>query len=187
MRRILISGLPELFLLALAFMLGDGGRFAAIMAAALLHELGHIIAAALLGTGLRFCRTEVSGISLKYDFSTVSPLREAAVCLAGPALGIAVFLISYRNGSTAYFAGASAALAIFNLLPISYLDGGCALSAILSAILPPDTVWRICRVLSLFFTAVLWCASVFLMLRTKGDLSVMAVSIYILYRLFSEG
>lgn len=186
MRKLLISGLPELFLLTLAFMLGDGGRFSSILAAALFHELGHIIAAFLLGAGLKLCRTEISGVSLKYDFSSISPLREAAVCLAGPAAGIAIFLISYKNGSTAYFAGASAALSLFNLLPISYLDGGCALSAFLSMMLSPDTVWRITRTLSSVITILLWCAAVLLMFRTKGDISVAAVSIYLLYRLFSD-
>ena len=187
MTRLLISGIPELFLLSLAFMLGDSGRFSAILAAALVHELGHVIVATLLGAGLKLYRTEISGVSLKYDFTRISPLREAAVCLAGPALGIAVFLISYRNGSTSHFAGASAALSLFNLLPVSYLDGGCPLSAALSMILSPDTVWRISRILSVLFTVLLWCAAVFLMLRTNGDISAFAVSIYLLYRLFSEG
>lgn len=172
--------------MSLAFMLGDGGRFSAILAAALVHELGHAVAAAILGAGLKLCRTEISGISLKYDFTRVSPLREAAVCLAGPAVGIAIFIIGYRNGSTSYFAGASAVLSLFNLLPISYLDGGCALSAVLSMLLSPDTVWHITRALSIMFTVLLWCAAVFLMLRTNGDISVTAVSIYLLYRLFSE-
>lgn len=186
MKGLLLSGIPELFLLSLAFILGDGGRCAAILAAALIHEFGHIIAAILLGVKLRLCRTGLSGISFRYDFSLTSPAREIAVCLAGPLSGIAVLYICYIRGTVSYFAGASAALSLFNLLPISYLDGGCALSAFLSLFLSPDTVWRICRVLSVSFTLVLWCAAVFLMLRIGGDISVMTAAVYLLYRLFSE-
>ncbi len=186
MKSLWLSGIPELFLISLAFILGDGGRFTAILAAALVHETGHIIAASLLGIRFRFCKTGLSGISLRYDVSVTHPAREAVLCLAGPATGIFVSYICYLSGNTSYFAGASAALAIFNLLPISYLDGGGALSALLSLILAPDTVWRICRVLSVLFTLALWCAAVFLLLRTNGDISVMAAAIYLLYRLFSE-
>lgn len=182
----LISGIPELFFLTLAFICGGGDRFAAILAAALVHELGHICTAAVLGVKMRLCRTGIAGVSIRYDFSAVSHLREAAICIAGPLTGIAVFLLCHKNGCTSYFAGASAALALFNLLPVSYLDGGCVLSALLSCFLPPDTVWYICRVLSVIFTLGLWCTAVFVMLRCGGDISVMAVSIYLIYRLFSE-
>lgn len=186
MTGLLLSGIPELFLLSLAFMWGDGERYAAILFAALIHELGHIIAASLLGVKMRLCRTGVSGVSLKYDFSLISPVKEAVICIAGPLTGFLILFIYYKNGSISYFAGASAALAIFNLMPISYLDGGCFLSALLSVFMDPDTVWRISRVLSVVFTFILWCIAVFMMLRTGGDISVMAAAIYLLYRLFSE-
>jgi len=182
----LISGIPELFFLALAFISGGGERFAAILAAALVHELGHICTAVMLGVKMKLCRTGIAGISIKYDFGVVSHFREAVICIAGPLTGLAVFFLCYKNGSTSYFAGASAALALFNLLPVSYLDGGCVLSALLSCILPPDTVWYVCRTLSVIFTLALWCTAVFVMLRCGGDISVMAVSIYLIYHLFSE-
>ena len=186
MKGLLLSGIPELFLLSLAFMLGDGGKYAAVLSAALVHEAGHILAAALLGAKMQFCRTGISGISLKYDFSLISPAREALICFSGPLTGFAVLWFCYTNGNISFFAGACAALSVFNMLPISYLDGGCILSALLSLVLPPDTVWRVCRVLSVIFTMLLWCAAVFIMLRSGGDLSVMAAAMYLLYRLFSE-
>ena len=187
MRGLLLSGIPELFLLALAFMVGDGSTYSAIFAAALIHELGHIIAAAILGVKIRLFGAGIAGISLRYDFSGIHPLGEAAVCLAGPVVGIIIFLFGYKSGSVSSFIGACAGLALFNLLPISYLDGGCALSAILSSFLPPDMVWKICRPLSVVFTILLWITSVFMMLRSGGDFSVLAVSVYLLYRLFFEG
>ncbi|MBE6708361.1 MAG: hypothetical protein E7578_03855 [Ruminococcaceae bacterium] len=186
MRGFILSGIPELFLLSLAFMLGDGGTFISIFAAALIHELGHIIAAFILGIKMRFYKVGIAGLSLRYDFSGTSHISEAVVCLSGPALGILVFLFGYARGTVSYFIGASAGLSLFNLLPISYLDGGCALSALLSVFLSPDTVWRICRVLSIVFTVLLWVGAVFMIIRSYGDISVLAVSVYLLYRLFSE-
>lgn len=184
MRGLLLSGIPELFLLSLSFILGDGEIYAAILLAAVIHELGHVIAATVLGIKLRLCRTGPVGISLKYDFSAVSHLREAAVCLAGPLLGAVCFICCYR--STSYLANASAALSLLNLLPISYLDGGCILSALLSSFLSPVAVWNVCRALSVLFTVVLWCSAVYVMLRSGGDISVITVSVYLLYQLFSE-
>ncbi len=186
MRGIILSGIPELFLLSFAFMLGDGDKYASILAAALIHELGHMIAAAILGVKMRLCRAGMAGVSLKYDFSVISHGREAFVCLAGPAVGIAVFFFGYKNGTPSYFAAASLGLTVFNLLPISFLDGGCALSAVLSAFFPPDKVWYIGRILSVTFTILLWVTAVLMMLRMGGDLSVMAAAVYLLYRLFSE-
>lgn len=186
MKGFLVSGIPELLLLSLGFIWGNGEQLCAILAAALIHELGHITAAVLLGVRLRFCRTGISGILLLYDFSIVSHAKEAAVCIAGPAAGLAVFFICYATGQVSFFAGASAALSFFNLLPISFLDGGCTVRAVLSSFLSPNTVWRICRIMSFVFTLALWCAAVFVMLRAEGNLSVMTAAIYLLYRLFSE-
>ena len=186
MKGILLSGIPELFILAAAFILGDGERLCAVFIAAVIHELGHMITAKMLGVKLRLCRADAAGISLKYDFSAVPHIKEAIISAAGPFLGLLSFFICYKTGYTSYFAGASAALSLFNLLPSSLLDGGCILSALLSYILPPDTVWRICRITSVISALFLWCTAVFVMLRTDGDMSVMIVSIYLIYRLFSE-
>ena len=186
MRTILLSGIPELFIFAAAFIIGDGERLFSILIAAMVHELGHMAVARMLGIKLRFCGAAMAGLSLKYDFSSVSPAKEAAVCLAGPLAGIVSFLICYKYDSASYFAGASATLALFNLLPVSGLDGGGIAAALLSMFLPPDTVWRICRALSVIAVLIMWCTAVLAMLRTNGDPSAIAVSIYLIYRLFSE-
>ena len=186
MRGLIVSGVPELLLVCLAFMMGDGDRYASILAAALVHELGHVLAAVILGVKMRFCRTGMAGVTLSYDFSVVSHGREVLVCLAGPAAGVAVFFLGYRSGASSYFAGASLGLTMFNLLPISFLDGGGVLSALLSMFLPADTVWIVCRTVSVIFTLVLWGGAVFLLVSIGGDISLIAAAVYLLYRLFSE-
>lgn len=186
MKGLLLSGIPELIFITFAFMLGHGDKYVSVLMAALIHELGHICMAAILGVKMKFLKTGIVGISLKYHFTYTSPLKEAAVCLAGPLMGVVVFFLGFKNGAVSYFTAASLGLTVFNLLPISFLDGGCALSAVLSIFLSPDTVWKVCRVLSVIFTIILWCAAVMLMLHSNGDISAMTVSIYLLYRLFSE-
>jgi len=186
MKRLLLSGVPELFLLGGAFILGGGKKFFAVFAAAILHECGHMIAAFLLGARLRFCRAGIAGISLMYDVSLLSHIREAVICLVGPAVGLSVAILCRHQNSLQDFAAANTVLAIFNLLPVSCLDGGGALRALLSIKFSPDTVWRVCRVLSLVITFILWCLSVYILVQINGDISSAAVSIYLLYRLFSE-
>lgn len=167
-------------------MLGGGDEYISILAAAAIHELGHMISAAILGVKMKLCRSGMAGICLVYDFSVVSHLKEAVICLSGPLAGIIIFLLGYKNDSVSYFAAASLGLTVFNLMPISFLDGGCALSAILSSFFMPETVWIICRILSTIFTILMWITAVMLLLRVNGDISLMAAAVYLLYRLFSE-
>jgi stage IV sporulation protein FB len=186
MKILILSGIPELFLLGSAFILGGGERIFDIFTAALLHECGHMAAATLLGARLRFFRAGIAGLSLRYDVSLLSHIREALICPAGPAVGLTVVILCRRQNVLQDFAAANAALAIFNLLPVSCLDGGGFLRAILSVKFSPDTVWRVCRGVSFVITFLLWCLSVCILIHVKGDISSAAVSIYLLYRLFSE-
>lgn len=186
MRRFILSGVPELLILAVAFVIGARDRVAAVLLAALFHELGHIVTALLLGVRLRVYRAGAVGVSLGYDTSTVSLLTEAAVCLSGPVLGLSLFFICRRLGVFSHFAAANAALSFFNLLPVSGLDGGGALLCLTDSIMPPHLSLRLSRAVSSAVTLALWCISVYVLLRIRGDISSAVVSLYLLYRLFSD-
>ena len=131
MKAVMFSGVPELIMFAAVFALGGDGRFFAVFSAAIIHEAAHVAAAALAGVPLRLCRTGFAGAVLVYDTSCASLGAEAAICAAGPGVGLAVTAIGYAAGIRSYFVAANAALSIFNLLPVSYLDGGGILSSLL--------------------------------------------------------
>ena len=177
-----ISGITGLFLFAVCIPFCGNERCMAILIASLIHEAGHIAAAVLSRTPIRFAGMGMAGLSLRFDFSASSPLREAAVCLAGPAVGAMVTVVSYFIGRGTYLAGACAALSLFNLIPASYLDGGAALAALLSLCLSPDTVWKITHTVSLICTVFIFIASSVLVICTDADISAALVSVYLVIR-----
>lgn len=102
-------------------------EFLSLFAAVLFHELGHILLLLLLDGGVdAICLT---GTGLRIDCRrALSPPGALLAALAGPAFGALWALCAHALGFER-LAGLSAALTAFNLLPLSFLDGGRALSA----------------------------------------------------------
>lgn len=103
------------------------------LAAAALHELGHVAALTLLGGRVERLRLAALGMELECDRSRLSYPKELAVYLAGPlASAVAGVAAAWLGRALAaeplyIFAGASLLLGAFNLLPARNLDGGGAL------------------------------------------------------------
>lgn len=130
------------FLPALAgavLLLPLGWLFAAAAAAAF-HELCHILALRICGGQVRDIRFTSRGAVIHAP--PLSPARTLFCTLAGP-LGSLLLLHLARQFPR--LALCAAVQSFYNLLPISGLDGGHALSCILSPFLPPRSVEKICR------------------------------------------
>jgi len=114
----------------LLYFLDAGGWFAAVLPAALLHELGHFLAVRALGGRIVCIRLDLSGVCMEV---TPFPTRLAEVlsALAGPAAGLLWLFPAQRIGGDWGERSALAALAINlgNLLPALPLDGGRVLLA----------------------------------------------------------
>ncbi len=95
----------------------------------LLHEGGHLLAMALMGSGLRGMRLSLTGISLYADTDWLPYRKEALLHLAGPLAGGAasiVTLLLIRQQMTPYrlyFFFTNALLTLLNLMPVMGLDG----------------------------------------------------------------
>jgi stage IV sporulation protein FB len=181
--------MPEIKVSPLAFifvgiLLVDGTIYALItFAAAAVHELGHLAAAALT-------RAPISRISL-WPLGAVITLGEPcpyrtdiAVKLAGGAANLAAAgacammrsalnLSGPADVAAVYFIICCIALAVFNLLPIRTLDGGEALFSLLCIKFGPDTAGRVMRVVSLCALLPLWLVSGWAMFYTGGNFSLM--------------
>lgn len=111
---------------ALLFCLCDGKMIASFYAVCLLHELGHIAALRLTGGELRSVELSCFGIRM-----TAAPAadvkRGAAVLLSGPAANLLLYAVLTLTGKCPETASLSLAAGLFNLLPLSSLDGGALL------------------------------------------------------------
>ena len=107
-----------------------------VLAAAALHEGGHLAALYLLGGRAEGLRVTVFGAALETDAARLSYPAELAVVLAGPAVNLLCGLVLSALGAWTA-AGAHLSLCAFNLLPVRPLDGGRALQLLVSWLAGP--------------------------------------------------
>ena len=110
---------PVLALMLLLFPL----RFlVGVLLAALIHELGHLLALKIAGG--RVLSIRLRSFGARIEAAPMPPGRSALCALAGPAAG-ALTIFAYKTFPELALAGL--VQTVFNLLPVYPLDGGRAL------------------------------------------------------------
>lgn len=181
LRRIIQNALLPLCLLLLSlFLKGAFWAFLVFLAAAI-HEGGHIVAAKLLGVKAVCCRGRLFHMTIKYDFSKASYLTEAAVSLAGAAANVIAcavtgFIFPKADEWVVFFIFSNVSLSLFNLMPISGLDGSGALRSLLALILPVGIAFRVAEVASAVFAFVFFIFSVLIQLRIGANVTLLILS-----------
>lgn len=147
------------------------------LCAAAAHELGHLGAVYALQGSVRRLRLTAAGAELWLE-GTMSYGRELACALAGPLVNLLLAYGAARLGAVV-FAGLNLALGLFNLLPLSMLDGGKALSCGAALLLGPEAARYLLgwtdRVLA---AALLLCGG--LVLLEGGNVTLMVVGAWLL-------
>ncbi len=142
------------------------------LAAALIHESGHLLAMKLCGVSARETALSIFGAEIRCSTEGVGLGRRLIVWYAGAAAnlaaGAAALCLPWRTAKV--FASASFLLAALNLLPIRTLDGGCALEALLERFCPAHA-GRVMTVLSGLILFFLWVGAVKLLLVSDGSLT----------------
>lgn len=98
-------------------------------AAAVIHEVGHLFAIWLCGGQIMQIRLSAVGGMIRYYLPRKTKIRECCIALSGCVFGFLLSVAAYAFGNV-YLCGASTLLTCFNLLPISFLDGGRTLRII---------------------------------------------------------
>lgn len=136
-----------------------------VAAAIFVHELGHILVMRFFGIRSSGGRCRFWGIGISADLGRVTYGRELAVYASG-SLADLIFAFIFGDSRIGI---PFAAYGMFNLLPASFLDGGEMLRLSLLMFGVDDfAVSRICRVLTVTVTGVVWTLSVRLALGGVG-------------------
>lgn len=168
-----------------------------IFLAAGIHELGHIVAAALLGIKIKELRLDLIGASL--ITSGIHSYRdERLLCAAGPFFNLVGILFAYPLQGLfiskaiyprvaeylGFFCGACLCLMLINLLPVRGFDGGRILSSLLSEYIGIGFADNTVNFLTLICIGTLWAASIYMIIKYQSALSLFTFSAMLFARLF---
>jgi len=165
----------------LALLVGSPDVLTAVLAAAAMHECGHLAA-------LRVFRVRVDGVRLgalgavirACGLRRLSYGRELIVTLAGPTVNLfcapllASLAARYAWKWGYLFAGAHALLGVYNLLPVPTLDGGRALWLLIAWRFGPDAGDLAAAVTGLAAALALTALGAYLTVRYGGALFLLA-------------
>lgn len=158
----------------------------------LVHELFHLFAALVLRVPVQSVILMPFGMTLRLHVTIIKqPYKEILVALAGPFANLLMILffrynISYDTLNGQLFLIANAAVMCLNMIPILPLDGGRVLRAALmhKTGLRQTVKWM--RRLSYGILAVLAGCAVFLLIFTKGNMSLVMICAFLMYHTLEE-
>lgn len=169
---------------AAAAIFDRSGIFLCGLTAAALHESGHLAAIMLS----RFARVkEVSlgplGIRISAAGNTCTPsviLSGVAANMIFAALSALWWYFILKSDIALQFCAANICLAACNIMPVEPLDGGVFLRFALERYLPPRTADRAVFAVSLCFLIILTAAAFYVLLRSKGNFSLLMLCLWLL-------
>lgn len=162
----------------------ESGVSVLALSACFFHETGHLIAFRLTGYRPRALIFELCGIRLvppgKKPAFWENLFVQSGGVLMNFICGSVFFLLNKPTGAAVHLL-----LAAFSLLPLSTLDGGQLLSAVLSEWMPVRGAW-ICLAADLLTTAVLCALCLFTLFSGGRSLTMLVFSGGLCASLFTE-
>lgn len=176
------AGFSCFALLAFACLFLGGSNATLYLAAALLHECAHVAVLFLYGAPPALVRLTALGCRLVPNREKVlSYGKMAVVSLAGPgwnlALGGGMLLLGWGEHP---FCAANLVLGIFHSLPVEPLDGGLAFHGLLRMCLPQERAARWSLGVSLGVLIPLAVLGFWVLLRTRYNFTLLAMSLYLM-------
>ncbi len=176
-----------LFVAVIAFMLATDrtGLVIPTLFAVLIHETGHFFAMWVVGCRPKAIRLIPASVQVIRGFS-LRPYGEVGVAICGPAANIAVFLsllLNYHyfsDRTSLVFGVLNLIIGMFNLLPVSGLDGGTILGAALSRLVEPKRADSIVKIITAIMSAAVLFIGIYMCFSGRFNISVFIVALYLL-------
>lgn len=153
----------------------------------LIHELGHIFFARLMGANIEKLHIGSFHLSLSYDASGLSYKRELLVEAGGIIFNflsaLLVLLFPFEGSGWSFFVICSISLALMNLYPVSILDGGGILKNILLCILAGDVAEKVSKCVSFICAVLMWLMAVYVQIIFHASTSFFIISAFLLIKL----
>lgn len=158
---------------------------AALLPAALLHELAHY--AVLRLCGVRTARFTLTGLGVSLYVPELHRLSYGAELLsaaAGPLMNLLLWVLLSLTGreELTLFAGAQMVLGVLNLLPVRPMDGGRILWLATAYLTEPYTADRVAAAVGLAASSALLALCLWLVLTTGSGLFLLLGALWLAYR-----
>lgn len=181
--------------MCLMFIIIDGTLLPiAVLVFAFLHELGHLISMKLCGYKVKRFEVTAVGGNIVCEDDHKSYFRDIIVALSGPLMNFILLVILYKMIGLGFFSkngmfylAVNFLLMAVNMLPVSCLDGGRALSAFLSYFVLPDKREHIMYIISLVFSTFLIAGGAYLLYITGFNFSLLLIGVYLTFMLLKVG
>ena len=161
-----------------AVLLLDGeGRMILCIAAALLHELGHLAMMLFFGVTVRGVTLRL--FDVRIDADSPRGFRDD-ICITLGGVTVNFLLAAFFLSAGSFFGAANLALGCFNLLPVMSLDGGRLLYILLSRRFPPRVCDRALKISSFIILLPLMTVGICTLLRSGYNYSLLIISLYLL-------
>ena len=152
--------------------------------AVFIHESGHLLAMWAADCHPRAIRLIPSSVQIIRGFSP-KKCGEIAVTVCGPAANLVIFGVLFGNffifksEQSLSFAILNLVIAVFNLLPVSGLDGGTLLAAAIAHFTDIYRAERIVRIITAVFACITFLLGVYLWVSGTVNISVFIVAAYL--------
>ncbi|MBQ6718613.1 MAG: site-2 protease family protein [Clostridia bacterium] len=152
--------------------------------AVFIHETGHLLAMWAADCQPKQIRLIPSSVQIVRSFS---PKRcgETAIAFCGPAANLVIFGVLtanyfiFKSEQSITFALLNLVIAVFNLLPVSGLDGGTLLTLFVAHFTDIYRAERIVRIITAVFAFVAFLLGVYLWVSGTVNISVFIVAVYL--------
>lgn len=149
-----------------------------------IHESGHLLAMWAADCQPRAIRLIPASVQIVRGFSP-KKCGEVAIALCGPAANMVLFFVLYINytlfgsAQSLRFSALNLVMAVFNLLPVSGLDGGVVLTECIARFTNIYKAESIVKIITAIFALAAFLLGVYLWVSGTVNISVFIVAVYL--------